>query len=379
MANLKDAMLSDQLSKSQQVLVLHEVSNKQELRHLVQSAGLVVPEEAKLAMFERRQKQKMIDQALKTETTRGRATDDKRSFVETNIVAGIGSPDKDEKFSKRLMAKTMGLSWTTGLRLFKNAQEKRGKIKKEEEEMSWVAVKKRKGFKKVSEELRKKLHDWFIKHPQVVASPFANDTLKIPDPEDPNQKIRAGKLLLQVSMRELHNDLLSEDETVGLKEARDENGKVLISDTALRCLRPPQVKPMTERHKVMCGCKICITIKQQQETLNLFHLRVLKSLDGKVASFGNNNRSRQKSAAEEKAKNYRNEICENDKHLHEKPKDAMKTIVCPFNDGFDLPHMRCTLRICEQCPKHRMPPLEQQLCQPCDENDEEQQTNDKIS
>ena len=87
-------MLSDKLSKSQQVLVLHEVSNKQELRHLVQSAGLMVPEEAKLAMFERKQKQKMIDQALKTERTRGRATDDKRSFVETNIVAGIGSPDK---------------------------------------------------------------------------------------------------------------------------------------------------------------------------------------------------------------------------------------------------------------------------------------------
>ena len=152
----------------------------------------------------------MMNQALKTDKARGRATDDKRSFVETNIVAGIGSPDKDGKFSRRFMVKTMGLSKTTGFRLFKNAQEKRGKIKKEEEAMSWVTVKKRKGFKKVSEELRKKLHDWFIKHPQVVASPFANDTLKIPDPENPNKKIKAGKLLLQVSMRELHNDLLSD-------------------------------------------------------------------------------------------------------------------------------------------------------------------------
>ena len=173
-------------------------------------------------------------------------------------------------------------------------------------------------------------------------------------------------------MRELHNDLLS-DGPLGLKEARDENRKVLISDTALRCLRPPQVKPMIERCKVMCGCKICITIKPQQERLNLFCLRVLRSLDGKVASFVNNNRSRQKSAAEEKANNYRNEIYKNDKHLHEKPKDAMKTIMCPNVDGFDLPHMKCTLRICEKCPKYKMPNLEQQFCQPCDENDEEQQ------
>lgn len=238
--------------------------------------------------------------------------------------------------------------------------------------MSWLTVKTRKGLKKVNLELRRKLHNWIIKHPQKVASPFANDELKIPDPENPNQKIKAGKLLLQVQMRELHNDFLS-DGPLGLKETKDENGNALISDTALSCLRPPQVKPMTDRCKVMCGCKICITIKQQQESLNLFCLRVLRSLDGKVASFVNNNKSCQKSAAEEKANNHRNGIHKNGKHLHEKPKDAMKTIVRPFNCGFDLPHMKCTLRIHEKCPKCKMPPLEQQFCQPCDENDEEQQ------
>ena len=56
--NPRDATLSDKLNESQQALVLCEVSNKQELRHLVQSACLVVPEEAKLAMFEKKQKQK---------------------------------------------------------------------------------------------------------------------------------------------------------------------------------------------------------------------------------------------------------------------------------------------------------------------------------
>ena len=125
------------------------------------------------------------------------------------------------------------------------------------------------------------------------------NTLKIPDPENQNQKIKAGKLLLQVSMRELQNDLLS-DGSLGLKEARDKNGKVLISDTALRCLRPPQVKPMTARHKVMFGCEIHITIKQQQESLNLFCLRVLRNLDEKNASFGDNNRSHQKSQLQKK-------------------------------------------------------------------------------
>ena len=45
--------------------------------------------------------------------------------------------------------------------------------------------------------------------------------------------IRVGKLLRQVSIRELHNDLVSRGNT-GLPEVWDKNNNLLVSDTYFR-------------------------------------------------------------------------------------------------------------------------------------------------
>ena len=50
------------------------------------------------------------------------------------------------------------------------------------------------------------------------------------------------KLLLQVSVRELHNSLVSDPNDGCLKDARDEDGKIIISDSTLHSLLPPQLK-----------------------------------------------------------------------------------------------------------------------------------------
>ena len=69
------------------------------------------------------------------------------------------------------------------------------------------------------------------------------------------------KLLLQVSVRELHNRLVSDTNDGGLKDARDKDGEIIISDYTLRSMLPPQLKQMSTRYKVMCGCKCCIYAK----------------------------------------------------------------------------------------------------------------------
>ena len=48
------------------------------------------------------------------------------------------------------------------------------------------------------------------------------------------------KFLLQVSVRELHNSLVSDPNDGGLNDARDEDGKIIISNSTLRSLLPPQ-------------------------------------------------------------------------------------------------------------------------------------------
>ena len=68
-------------------------------------------------------------------------------------------------------------------------------------------------------------------------------------------------MLFQVSVRELHNSLVSDPNDGGMKDARDENGKIIISDSTLRLLLPQKLKQMSARYKIMCGCEYCISAK----------------------------------------------------------------------------------------------------------------------
>ena len=93
----------------------------------------------------------------------------------------------------------------------------------------------------MSPQLKKEFLDWLEKHNMVIQSPIANDTLLVRDPNNPSRKIRVNKLLLQIPVRELHNNLLSEDPNIGLEGAINCNGNALISDTSLRALLPPHL------------------------------------------------------------------------------------------------------------------------------------------
>ena len=83
---------------------------------------------------------------------------------------------------------------------------------------------------------------------------------------------RVGKILLQNSVRELHNDIIKSEKLGGLSTVWN-NNKLLVSDTVLRYLMPRQVKQFTPRYKQMCGCEVCIHCKQLQSTLNSWRKR----------------------------------------------------------------------------------------------------------
>jgi hypothetical protein len=69
--------------------------------------------------------------------------------------------------------------------------------------------------------------------PNVVESPIVNETILVKNIAT-GQKERVNKLLLQISIRELHNDMLLPPDQGGFAEAWDERGAARISDTALR-------------------------------------------------------------------------------------------------------------------------------------------------
>ena len=66
-------------------------------------------------------------------------------------------------------------------------------------------------------------------------------------------------------MRQLHNELIaSPDDGDLLGYGHANKNDVITSDKMLRFLAPPQLSPMTDNHKMMCGCAIFNTLKYFQ-------------------------------------------------------------------------------------------------------------------
>ena len=124
----------------------------------------------------------------------------------------------------------------------------------------WTKKTKRKGHSKINEQIKRNMYAWITRHPQVVQSPISNDCLKVMF-DDQTEPQLVPKLLLQLSVQKLPNSLVSDTNDGGLKDSWDEDGKIIISDSTLRSLLSPQLKQISARYKVMCGCECCISDK----------------------------------------------------------------------------------------------------------------------
>ena len=107
-----------------------------------------------------------------------------------------------------------------------------------------------------------------MKNTNVCESPIARDALLIID-EEYIVKQRFPRLLLECSMQLLHNELINSPDDGGLLGyINADRNDMIISDTMLRSLPPPQPRPMVDHQKMMCVCAICNTSKYFQESLN---------------------------------------------------------------------------------------------------------------
>ena len=83
-------------------------------------------------------------------------------------------------------------------------------------------------------------------------------------------------------MLQLHNEIITSPDDGGLLGAiHTDTNDVIISDTIIRSLEPPQLRTMTYHHKMMCGCAICNTSKYFQESLNTWRRKQLKIMKDK--------------------------------------------------------------------------------------------------
>ena len=98
------------------------------------------------------------------------------------------------------------------------------------ETIPWELKPKRKLNSRINDNIKKSLYNWIINHPQFLQSPIFNDYLKVNIYCHTRPQI-VPKLLLHVFFRELHNILVSDPVDCGIKEARDVENNIIISDS----------------------------------------------------------------------------------------------------------------------------------------------------
>jgi hypothetical protein len=182
-------------------------------RNPVKSAGLTDVEDLEALRFHNEQIHRILQTTNNTKK-KGCATDDGRSFEQSLYSAMAESP-----VSSNCTGKVPTL--TSRARLLPDVPKttvfggmKRGKYHRKnmrDSNVSFSRVLKRLGRTKVSVQLEEAFLKWLDNHNMVIQSPLASDTLLVSDPENPGNKKRMNKILFQIPVRELHNDLVSTD------------------------------------------------------------------------------------------------------------------------------------------------------------------------
>ena len=101
----------------------------------------------------------------------------------------------------------------------------------------WTNKPKRKRHSRIKQQIKRNICAWITRHPQVVQSPIFNGCLKCMF-DDQIESQLVPKLLLHVFIRELHNSILGDPKDGDLKDSRDEDDNIIISDSTLFSLLP---------------------------------------------------------------------------------------------------------------------------------------------
>ena len=205
----------------------------------------------------------------------GRTTGDKRSAIQSIVLASLPSPcHQGSKPSDRTVAGALGLSFTRYRRIVMAVIDKRASLEStvDDKETVYSEILKSKGKIKAYPTLQKT--DWFIHgHPFKVASPIRNNSALVRDPLDPTKK-QEGEEYCKV-FEGITNDLLKEVPECCV------DGNMLVSDWKLRKLLPPEVWQMSNYYKTQCACIVCVWMKLYH-TNNSLKAKLLQQLKQEV-------------------------------------------------------------------------------------------------
>ena len=138
-----------------------------------------------------------------------------------------------------------------------------------------------------------------------------------------------------------------------LKDARDEDGKIIISNSKCFSLLPPQLKQTSARYKVMCGCECCISAKIIHSSLLSWCDRYLEEIKDKSQ---NTQSRRSGDKAHHRYTTYKNTVIPHGRHIYSKASYMENSTLFTYHQSCNaLPHWKRVLWCCSLCPHINLP------------------------
>ena len=166
-------VLDPTLSGKQQVLALRHAASHRRLASHFASAGLI-PHNHHIMAYVLSNIKTVIELARQTNNWRGRTSDDMRSLVQTIVLATLPPSNVRSKFDSMEVSSALGIPLTSYKRIARAMKEKRAMLEGPltlRKSTVFSQVVKSKGWKKITPIIKKDVHNFVRRHPNIVTSP----------------------------------------------------------------------------------------------------------------------------------------------------------------------------------------------------------------
>ena len=322
-----------------QAAIVEQTLNLPDMQKLKQMAHLVDEKEHSVMSNVTKNVFKSLKQVSDKQPSRGRLNNDQRIYQESIITSIVSSPTCDPVESsdslqhlKKYMMEHSNITKSTARRILQKGTARRAYLSSAEHDTTWCVLSNRPTYKTIQRSLHKQVLEWILCHEHVIPSSISKDTILVYNPVSKKRE-PVTKLLLQISVRELHDDLISSPPK-GLSSVYDtKTKKLLVSESTLRTMLPPQLRPMNSSQKTICGCECCITTKMLHQALLQHRL---------------SNRSLRSNVYLNKFLDATQSDADTSTSFHSRPGDIVKLLTCaPCNDNQYM--WKCLLDRCDKC------------------------------
>ena len=344
-----------------QASILIDLLNDTEMKPVLSAAGIKSPKENRFNEHIVNQVLKQINRSSTKSSSKGRVNDDKQSFKINMTAAMMRSPNTnvnnvltDKKYVNMLCSKT-SMSRSSARRLVMKASTRRCILTNSEKHTTWSIISHRSRYNTQQNSINLKILEWILNHPHVISSPIPRDTVLVKVPQSNGQiiKERVGKLLLEISVRELHHDLMKPP-PVGLAEVYCQStNQCIISERHLRNILPPQLRPITFAQKQLCGCECCTVMRMLHTSLIKYRKKIIQS-----STSHNKIATRSQNSISKSFDEYIISLKGNHLFTSNHPRDMINHMSCTVSDDDIMINWKCAMGRCIHCPQPEVPHME---------------------